>query len=105
MLDKIPSPLSGATCNEKTGWLPPNFDDMAREILSETIMKQMSTEGNEEEAMATDGDEAENAGAEEFENDDDLDNDDIEDDENEVSSRRGTRFQARSLSFVFLFAG
>lgn len=77
---------------------------MAREILSETIMKQMSTEGNEEEAMATDGDETENAGAEDFENDDDLDND-IEDDENEVASRREARFQGPSLSFVFLFAG
>lgn len=37
MLDKIPTPLSGATCNEKTGWLPPNFDDNCREILTETI--------------------------------------------------------------------
>lgn len=37
MLDKIPTPLSGAICNEKTGWLPPNFDDNCREILSETI--------------------------------------------------------------------
>lgn len=41
MLDKIPSPLSGATCNEKTGWLPPNFDDNCREILSETIRNLM----------------------------------------------------------------
>lgn len=37
MLDKIPTPLSGAICNEKTGWLPPNFDDNCREILTETI--------------------------------------------------------------------
>lgn len=37
MLDKIPTPLSGATCNEKTGWLPPNFDDNCREILTEMI--------------------------------------------------------------------
>lgn len=37
MLDKIPTPLSGATCNEKTGWLPPNFDDNCREILTDTI--------------------------------------------------------------------
>lgn len=80
MLDKIPSPLSGATCNEKTGWLPPNFDDMAREILSETIIKQMATEGNDDdESMATEGDETENAETEEFENDDD-----IEDEENDV---------------------
>lgn len=37
MLDKIPTPLSGAICNEKTGWLPPNFDDNCREILTEMI--------------------------------------------------------------------
>lgn len=37
MLDKIPTPISGATCNEKTGWLPPNFDDNCREILTDTI--------------------------------------------------------------------
>lgn len=37
MLDKIPTPLSGATCNEKTGWLPPNFDDNCRAILTRTI--------------------------------------------------------------------
>lgn len=37
MLDKIPTPLSGATCSEKNGWLPPNFDDLCREILSRTI--------------------------------------------------------------------
>ena len=37
MLDKLPTPLSGAICNEKTGWLPPNFDDNCRVILSETI--------------------------------------------------------------------
>lgn len=34
MLDKIPTPLSGATCNEKSGWLPANFDDQCREILT-----------------------------------------------------------------------
>lgn len=37
MLDKIPTPISGATCNEKTGWLPPNFDDNCREILTDRI--------------------------------------------------------------------
>lgn len=34
MLDKIPTPLSGATCNEKSGWLPAGFDDQCREILT-----------------------------------------------------------------------
>lgn len=37
MLDKIPTPMSGAICSEKMGWLPPNFDDNCREILTETI--------------------------------------------------------------------
>lgn len=53
MLDKIPSPLSGATCNEKTGWLPPNFDDNCREILSETIenvLTKMAEEVGENES-------------------------------------------------------
>lgn len=50
MLDKIPTPLSGATCNEKTGWLPPNFDDNAREILSHTIMEMMAIDAPDTEA-------------------------------------------------------
>lgn len=37
MLEKIPTPLTGATCNEKSGWLPANFDDHCREILSDII--------------------------------------------------------------------
>lgn len=44
MLDKIPTPLSGAICNEKTGWLPPNFDDNCREILTETINELLETQ-------------------------------------------------------------
>lgn len=44
MLDKIPTPLSGAICNEKTGWLPPNFDDNCREILTETINELLESQ-------------------------------------------------------------
>lgn len=43
MLEKIPTPLSGAACNEKTGWLPPNFDDNCREILNEAVSNLIRT--------------------------------------------------------------
>lgn len=86
MLDKIPTPLSGAICNEKTGWLPPNFDDNAREILSHTIMQLMAIEApeadagkllekNDPEGMIDDDDD---------DNDDDDDDSIIEDDDNEI---------------------
>lgn len=113
MLDKIPSPLSGATCNEKTGWLPPNFDDTAREILSETILKQMSAEGNdEEEESIAESAGIENVGKEEFENDDELDRDDdddegdeddIEGEENEVNelNRKSFRIDPRICLIPF----
>lgn len=47
MLDKIPTPLSGATCNEKSGWLPANFDDQCREILS-AIIKELIAKNRED---------------------------------------------------------
>lgn len=34
MLHKIPSPLSGVSCNEKRGWLPEGFMEQCRDILS-----------------------------------------------------------------------
>lgn len=34
MLQKIPSPLSGALCNEKRGWLPVCFMEQCRDILT-----------------------------------------------------------------------
>lgn len=43
MLDKIPTPLSGATCNEKSGWLPTGFDDQCREILTGIVKGLLET--------------------------------------------------------------
>lgn len=37
MLEKIPTPLTGAVCNERNGWLPPSFDSQVRQIVSATI--------------------------------------------------------------------
>ncbi|XP_021695339.1 LOW QUALITY PROTEIN: general transcription factor 3C polypeptide 5, partial [Aedes aegypti] len=36
--EKIPTPLMGAACNEKTGWLPPRFDEQCRDILTEIVL-------------------------------------------------------------------
>ncbi|XP_055918150.1 general transcription factor 3C polypeptide 5 [Eupeodes corollae] len=41
MLDKIPTPLAGATCNEKTGWLPPGFDVQVRQIINNSFKETM----------------------------------------------------------------
>lgn len=48
MLDKIPTPLSGATCSEKSGWLPTNFDDQCREIISD-IIRELISKNKEED--------------------------------------------------------
>lgn len=81
MLDKIPTPLSGAICNEKTGWLPPNFDDNAREILSHTIMQLMAIEAPDVDA----GNLLEKNDPEKMIDDDDDDDDSInDDDDNEI---------------------
>lgn len=45
MLDKIPTPASGATCNEKSGWLPLGFDDLCRDIMSGIIKDHVSKYG------------------------------------------------------------
>lgn len=45
MLDKIPTPASGATCNEKSGWLPIGFDDLCRDIMSVIIKEHVSKYG------------------------------------------------------------
>lgn len=37
MLEKIPSPMAGAICNERTGWLPQGFDGQVRQIVSNSI--------------------------------------------------------------------
>ncbi|XP_065080428.1 general transcription factor 3C polypeptide 5 [Ochlerotatus camptorhynchus] len=39
MLEKIPTPKTGVVCNEKTGWLPPRFDEQCRDILTEIVLK------------------------------------------------------------------
>ena len=44
MLDKIPTLLSGAVCDEKTGWLPPGFVDQCRTILCEIVSLNMKQE-------------------------------------------------------------
>lgn len=61
MLDKIPTPLSGAVCNEKSGWLPARFDDLCREIITEDIREQLQSVLNrkEEESFENDDEEDE----------------------------------------------
>lgn len=54
MLDKIPTPLSGAICNEKTGWLPPNFDDNCREILNEAVSNLIRKSETDDEDLEDD---------------------------------------------------
>lgn len=72
MLEKIPTPLSGATCNEKTGWLPPNFDDNCREILNEAVYNLIRTTETEEDEDELMGEETyEKCDEEEAEGDDD----------------------------------
>lgn len=44
MLYKIPTPLSGATCNDKRGWLFPGFIDQCRNIMSEIAQKNLKNE-------------------------------------------------------------
>ncbi len=44
MLYKIPTPLSGATCNEKRGWLPTGFIDECRNIMSDIAQKNLKNE-------------------------------------------------------------
>ncbi|XP_055376569.1 general transcription factor 3C polypeptide 5 [Condylostylus longicornis] len=43
MLKRVPSPASGAICNEKTGWLPSNFNDDCRQIISDQIMEHIKS--------------------------------------------------------------
>lgn len=41
MIQKIPTPLSGALCNEKRGWLPGGFIEECRDILSDIAQANM----------------------------------------------------------------
>lgn len=54
MLDKIPTPLSGATCNEKSGWLPANFDDQCREILTDIVKRLLAAKRKDESESVVD---------------------------------------------------
>lgn len=49
MLSIIPSPISGALCNEKRGWLPVGFMEQCRDILTviaQANMLKLCTEKN-----------------------------------------------------------
>ena len=41
MVEKIPSPLTGAICNERTGWLPFGFDAQVRQYVTNSIKELM----------------------------------------------------------------
>ncbi|XP_067620355.1 general transcription factor 3C polypeptide 5 [Eurosta solidaginis] len=41
MIEKIPSPRTGAICNEKTGWLPAGFDMQVRQIMNNSIKEML----------------------------------------------------------------
>lgn len=55
MLDKIPTPRTGAVCNERTGWLPHGFDDQCREIMQQVLqnLKQQMRIDSEDSSQAT----------------------------------------------------
>ncbi|XP_053692327.1 general transcription factor 3C polypeptide 5 [Sabethes cyaneus] len=63
MLEKIPTPMTGVTCNEKTGWLPPRFDEQCRDILTDIVLtnfrKAKETDSTTSEFEETEGDETE----------------------------------------------
>ncbi|XP_055683661.1 general transcription factor 3C polypeptide 5 [Lutzomyia longipalpis] len=44
MLEKLPGPLYGTTCSEKSGWLPPGFEVQCREIMNELLREHFQTE-------------------------------------------------------------
>ncbi|CAD7086135.1 unnamed protein product [Hermetia illucens] len=75
MLDKIPTPLSGATCNEKTGWLPPNFSDEVRAIVHSSV-KQSIQAWRKESGLDGEGDYEDD-----FEEDEDIEDDEQDGDE------------------------
>lgn len=53
MLDKLPTPTSGAVCSTRTGWLPSSFDDQVRDIITqnitETFQSELLKQGEEQE--------------------------------------------------------
>lgn len=94
MLLKIPSPHSGAVCNEKRGWLPAGFLENVRDILTriaQTNMMKLCKEKNisleefkasedsksetfDESVSGDEEEEGEDDDAEEFPNDDEEEN-------------------------------
>lgn len=52
MLEKIPSPMAGATCNERTGWLPTGFDVVVRQIISNVIKDLLRSHFRKEQIHA-----------------------------------------------------
>lgn len=42
MLQKVPTPLTGAVCTEKHGWLPQGFDNQVRQIVASYIKVTMT---------------------------------------------------------------
>lgn len=42
MLQKVPTPLTGAVCTEKYGWLPQGFDNQVRQIVASYIKVTMT---------------------------------------------------------------
>lgn len=97
MLHKIPTPMSGAVCNEKRGWLPAGFLEQCRNILTQiaqaNIIKQCKEQGISPDDLNAD----DNSDDEDFEEDDDAsggegdddfvsgDEDEMEVDQNDIS--------------------
>ncbi|XP_065355616.1 general transcription factor 3C polypeptide 5 [Calliphora vicina] len=52
MLEKIPSPMAGAICNERTGWLPQGFDGQVRQIVSNSIKELLKNYYRKEQIHA-----------------------------------------------------
>lgn len=52
MLEKIPTPLTGAVCNERTGWLPPGFDAQVRQVVCATISELLRSHYRKEHLTA-----------------------------------------------------
>ena len=52
MLEKIPSPMAGAICNERTGWLPQGFDNQVRQIVSNSIKELLKNHFRKEQIHA-----------------------------------------------------
>ncbi|KAH8297994.1 hypothetical protein KR018_004247 [Drosophila ironensis] len=52
MLEKIPTPLTGAVCNERTGWLPLGFDAQVRQFVCGTFSELLRNHYRKEQITA-----------------------------------------------------